>query len=804
MSIVENNSSKVILNNNNSFIGKAFKFEPKYNSINVSCLYGGVSGRLTVFHSNDGITYNDYGDVFNFTTNDVFQEVTLRGLFFYIKWDNLSGSNYTSFNLLTKMKEQPLMTAGDVNVSSVLIKGIDGTTERPVVVNSAGKLDIVGSVSVGNFPATQPISGSVSVSNFPSTQPISGSVNVGNFPATQAVSGAVSVSNFPSTQDVSVSNFPATQPVSGSVSVSNFPATQPVSGSVSVSNFPATQPVSGSVNVGNFPATQTVSGSVNVGNFPSTQAVSGAVSVSNFPSTQDVSVSNFPATQPISGSVSVSNFPATQTVSGSVNVGNFPATQPVSGSVNVGNFPATQPVSGSVSVSNFPATQPVSGTVSANVTNSSIDVHCYASSNSTTWHHLKSDANGVLNVHSALQDGAGTDLTSTLNGAKQSLDVNVSNFPATQPVSGSVSVSNFPATQPVSGSVSANITNSSIPVTGTFFQTTQPVSGSVSANITNSSIPVSGAIKITDAGGVNTIDVSTLTGGEGSIINKNGLYTNSALYCVDRSTNNTEPIHLTNVPSTSGGSDRAVNTYLLNEKSNGNGDIRTGLNVYTIPIKYKSYVWSGYGLTANGMMGFNGSAMTLHSGSLSFGAKYPYMFCSVAKTIKYDYVDNSGALIEGATFSLPANTWTSVPTNSVSPAVNQCMAIMNFIETSATFNLENCVLSYGSGSTNNAMGAITQLNYYNGYLYIPNGYIGTIKNFYFYGNTSSVFNVYKRNATQFNFSKSLFQGAGFSNSIIVQPFTLGEILYPGDSIFVVRTTTATESFFYATVVLEPY
>lgn len=43
---------------------------------------------------------------------------------------------------------------------------------------------------------------------------------------------------------VSVSNFPATQPVSGSVSVSNFPATQPVSGSVSVSNFPATQPVS--------------------------------------------------------------------------------------------------------------------------------------------------------------------------------------------------------------------------------------------------------------------------------------------------------------------------------------------------------------------------------------------------------------------------------------------------------------------------------------------------------------------------------------------------------------------------------
>lgn len=35
------------------------------------------------------------------------------------------------------------------------------------------------------------------------------------------------------------------------------------------------------------------------------------------------------------------------------------------------------------------------------------------------------------------------------------LPVQVQNFPATQPVSGSVSVSNFPATQPVSGTVSA-------------------------------------------------------------------------------------------------------------------------------------------------------------------------------------------------------------------------------------------------------------------------------------------------------------------------------------------------------------
>lgn len=44
-----------------------------------------------------------------------------------------------------------------------------------------------------------------------------------------------------STTTVSVANFPATQPVSGTVAVSNFPATQPVSGTF----WQATQPVSG-------------------------------------------------------------------------------------------------------------------------------------------------------------------------------------------------------------------------------------------------------------------------------------------------------------------------------------------------------------------------------------------------------------------------------------------------------------------------------------------------------------------------------------------------------------------------------
>jgi hypothetical protein len=225
------------------------------------------------------------------------------------------------------------------------------------VKNDTGNpLAVSGTVSVGNFPATQPVSGSVSVSNFPATQTVdgsvtvSGTVDVGNFPATQTVDGSVSVSNFPTTQPVSGS-----VSVSGSVDVNNFPATQTVDGSVSVSNFPASTTVAGTVDVGNFPATTTVDGSVSVSNFPSTQPVSGSVSVSNFPATQAVTGTFFQATQPVSGSVSVSNFPATQAVTGTF----FQTTQPVSGTVtaNQGTSPwVVSSTGGSTNISSFPTT----------------------------------------------------------------------------------------------------------------------------------------------------------------------------------------------------------------------------------------------------------------------------------------------------------------------------------------------------------------------------------------------------------------------------------------------------------------
>lgn len=60
-----------------------------------------------------------------------------------------------------------------------------------------------------------------------------------------------------------------------------------------------------------------------------------------------------------------------------------------------------------------------------NITNTSLDVHCYGSSNGTTFHHLKTDANGLLNIHSMTQDGAGNDINSTVVNTVRGLNVNV-------------------------------------------------------------------------------------------------------------------------------------------------------------------------------------------------------------------------------------------------------------------------------------------------------------------------------------------------------------------------------------------
>jgi hypothetical protein len=109
------------------------------------------------------------------------------------------------------------------------------------VTDNNGSLTVDGSVSVSNFPATQPVSGSISVSNFPATQPVS----LATAPTTP-VTGTF----WQATQPVSIASAPVT-PVTdngGSLTVDGT-VTANVSGTVPVSGtfWQTTQPISGTV-----------------------------------------------------------------------------------------------------------------------------------------------------------------------------------------------------------------------------------------------------------------------------------------------------------------------------------------------------------------------------------------------------------------------------------------------------------------------------------------------------------------------------------------------------------------------------
>jgi hypothetical protein len=268
----------------------------------------------------------------------------------------------------------PVLVGGSIPVTGTFWQDTQPVSIAGTVAVSLASTTITGSVAVtGTFwQATQPVSGTF----WQATQPVSGEIS---FTAPQhviidsgtlgtlTIGGSVSVSNFPATQPVSIATMPTT-PVTGTF----WQATQPVSGTF----WQATQPVSGTV------AVSGVSGSVAVtGTFwQATQPISGTFWQDTQPVSGSVSVSNFPATQPVSGTVTAlqGTSPwfvslASTTITGSVAVtGTFwQAIQPISGSIS---FTAPQHVIvdsatlGTVAVSGafWQAVQPVSGTVTVN------------------------------------------------------------------------------------------------------------------------------------------------------------------------------------------------------------------------------------------------------------------------------------------------------------------------------------------------------------------------------------------------------------------------------------------------------
>ena len=351
-----------------------------------------------------------------------------------------------------------------------VVIGADGVNDGDV--SASNPIPVTGTVTA-NTGLTQPLTDtqlratSVPVSGtfFQATQPISAT-------ALPLPSGASSEATLSSINTKTPSLGQSTMVNSQPVAIASNQSAIPVTGTF----WQATQPISGTVTA-NTGLTQ-----------PLTDTQLRALAV-------PVSGTFWQATQPVSGSVSVSNFPASQAVTGTF----FPATQPVS-------IAASVAVTGPLTDTQLRATAvPVSGTVTANAgTNLNTSALALESGGNLASINTKTPALGQALAASSVPVVLTAAQITTLTPPSS---VSVSNFPVTQPVSGTVSANatlsaettkvigtvNVAASQSIAVTqatgTNLHVVVDSAPttaVTGTFFQATQPVSIASSVAVTGS------------------------------------------------------------------------------------------------------------------------------------------------------------------------------------------------------------------------------------------------------------------------------------------------------------------------------
>jgi hypothetical protein len=320
------------------------------------------------------------------------------------------------------------------NQSALPVTGTFWQTTQPisgtVTANAGAGTFTVGQATgtnlhtvVDNFPATQPISGTVTATQGTSPWVISGTVaanaGTGNFTVVQPTGTSLHtvVDNFPATQVVSVSNFPSIQPISGTVTSTQGTSPWVISGTVG-----ATQ--SGSWTITSLQGTTPwVENLTQVGG--STIALGQTTMVNSLPVTIASNQTAIPVS--ISGDTITLSENIAQWGGVATSLGQKVMASSVP--VTLSSDQSALPVTGTF----WQTTQPVSGTVTANAGTGTFTVGQATAAN------LNATVVGSGNFTVVQPSGA-------------SLHVDVDNFPATQPVSGTVAVSNFPATQAVTQS----------------------------------------------------------------------------------------------------------------------------------------------------------------------------------------------------------------------------------------------------------------------------------------------------------------------------------------------------------------
>jgi hypothetical protein len=688
------------------------------------------------------------------------------------------------------------------------------------------------SFEVSNFPSVQGITGSVNILSLPSIEITNTSFEVSNFPSVQGITGSVNVLSLPSIEitntSFEVSNFPSVQGITGSVNILSLPSIEITNTSFEVSNFPASISNFALESGGNLASikTQTDKLQFNGANLK-TQIMNTSLVVETSTNALDVNIVGGSAADgkaylysgngitPITQTtISAKSGIDTNIINASIDTVSFGKTSsgvskeilvtsdgelitdsnmhsgigvPLT-STSIGGVINNLDTASTLYSLNSGARTAITATgtsLNTNITNTNINTHIYGKTSgggSGTWKEVLLTPQGELITESQTQDGSGNAITSTLNGAKQSLDVNVAN---------------------------------TVAVSGTFYQATQPVS--IASTVAVSDTTTQGKIDTTNS------TLSTINGKvpSGLSVSSSRLLTNSQASAFNISTSSID--NLTSVQPSSTTGVKALHTVNYNQAYNEDSDLYVPISSKTIGSSYallthniretKEYTFGGIdnNPTAFRLIGGNASSSGLPLDLYNYGLANPRTYWAslsggTPSTLLYiDYVNSSGNLVEnegGFTLVATDNTtnWTLLPSMIGTP--------IKFRTSTAIGDTVNTGYGLFISPVTNRNRSICHssiANYGIGVFTIPNGYIGYITSLTAgYATAGSVIMVkwnvdgirhvvYKINIET---SLNIVVSSGFEG-------TLGGIFVAGESIAFTNNLGTSAKLVQASITLKP-
>jgi hypothetical protein len=754
-------------------------------------------------------------------------------------YDESSESNLINIKSNTDGLTNLTFTGNDlnVNVSNTSfevsnfpsVQGITGS----VNILSLPSIEITNtSFEVSNFPSVQGITGSVNVLSLPSIEITNTSFEVSNFPSVQGITGSVNILSLPSIEitntSFEVSNFPSVQGITGSVNILSLPSIEITNTSFEVSNFPASISNFALESGGNLASikTQTDKLQFNGANLK-TQIMNTSLVVETSTNALDVNIVGGSAADgkaylysgngitPITQTtISAKSGIDTNIINASIDTVSFGKTSsgvskeilvtsdgelitdsnmhsgigvPLT-STSIGGVINNLDTASTLYSLNSGARTAITATgtsLNTNITNTNINTHIYGKTSgggSGTWKEVLLTPQGELITESQTQDGSGNAITSTLNGAKQSLDVNVAN---------------------------------TVAVSGTFYQATQPVS--IASTVAVSDTTTQGKIDTTNS------TLSTINGKvpSGLSVSSSRLLTNSQASAFNISTSSID--NLTSVQPSSTTGVKALHTVNYNQAYNEDSDLYVPISSKTIGSSYallthniretKEYTFGGIdnNPTAFRLIGGNASSSGLPLDLYNYGLANPRTYWAslsggTPSTLLYiDYVNSSGNLVEnegGFTLVATDNTtnWTLLPSMIGTP--------IKFRTSTAIGDTVNTGYGLFISPVTNRNRSICHssiANYGIGVFTIPNGYIGYITSLTAgYATAGSVIMVkwnvdgirhvvYKINIET---SLNIVVSSGFEG-------TLGGIFVAGESIAFTNNLGTSAKLVQASITLKP-